>query len=236
MVRADSLPAERVKGQGVRTALALFVRAPVPGQVKTRLAREFGAEAACCLYRAMVDDLLANARATGWPIYLCHAGDGVTELPPDWRRGVAQVLPQLGDTLGERMAAAFARGFADGRERLLLLGSDIPGLNTELIRSAGAALDTHDVAVVPDLDGGYCLLGLKSTSCRPRLFNDIPWSTAQVFDLTVARCREEGLTVAKLAALQDIDTLDDLHSYCDNACPSALSTNRYLADTGLLRG
>ena len=223
---------ERTKLPEPATMLVLFVRAPVSGRVKTRLARHLGHDAACDLYRAMVDDLLAGAKVTGYPIALFHDGDAAAELPVDWRRCAMQVIPQQGETLGARMAAAFSRGFADGWEKILLAGSDIPGLDADIIHSATVALDDHDVAIVPAKDGGYCLIALKRKAYRPDLFHCIPWSTDRVLELTLERCRQASLSVATLQALQDLDTLDDLERYCRQPCETAPSINAHLEKLG----
>jgi len=216
------------------TLLVLFVRAPVPGQVKTRLARHLGHDTACDLYRAMVDDLLANAQATGYSIFLFHDGNAGTELPAHWRRCATQIIHQQGETLGERMATAFAQGFTDGWEKILLLGSDIPGLDTSIIHSAAVALDDHDVALAPAVDGGYCLIGLKRESYPPEIFHGIPWSTDQVLGMTLEKCHEANLSVTKLKSLQDIDTLDDVENYCHHPCAAAASTNAHLTRLGFM--
>lgn len=216
------------------TLLVLFVRAPVPGRVKTRLARHLGHDAACTLYRALVDDLLVSARVAGYPIALFHDGTAAAELPADWRRCAVQVSPQQGESLGERMAAAFVQGFADGWRRILLLGSDIPELDAAIIHAAAVALDDHDAVIAPAVDGGYCLIALKRDTYRSEIFHDIPWSTDRVFELTLERCHQASLSVATLQALQDFDTLDDIESYCRNPCKFAVSTNAHLAGLGFV--
>lgn len=230
-----ALDSEReATGPEPATLLVLFVRAPVPGRVKTRLARHLGDDAACDLYRAMVDDLLANARVAGYPIALFHDGPAA-ELPADWRHCVRQLSPQQGETLGARMAAAFTQGFAAGWERVLLLGSDIPELDAAIIHAAAAALDAHDVAIAPAVDGGYCLIALKRDSYRPEIFDDIPWSTDRVLELTLARCHQANLCVATLRTLQDLDTLTDIGNYCRRPCVAAAATNAFLTRFGLMR-
>lgn len=210
--------------------VALMVRPPVPGQVKTRLAAGIGAEGACRLYRAMVADILANIRGAGVPIHLFHAGTENRALPRAWLDGVDRVRPQRGNDIGERMAAAFADCFAEGVEQVILAGSDLPELGAGIIRQALAALATHDAALAPTIDGGYGLMALQCSRNWPQLFCDIPWSTGQVLALTRQRFEECALSVCLLPLLRDIDTLDDLLAYQQHPCPAATATNEAIAD------
>ena len=100
--------------------VALFVRPPVPGRVKTRLAATIGDRFSCTLYRAMVLDVLRAVQASGLELRLFHDGSDSQQLPPAWRRAAAAVRPQVDGDLGARMAAAFVDCFAAGCDRVLL--------------------------------------------------------------------------------------------------------------------
>jgi len=224
---------EKNRGAGMNrvpeTVVALMVRPPVPGQVKTRLAAGIGASGACRLYRAMVADILGNIRGAGVPIHLFHAGTENHSLPQAWLDGVDRVRPQRGNYIGERMAAVFADCFAEGIEQVILAGSDLPELDAGIIRQALAALTTHDAALAPTIDGGYGLIALQRDRYCPELFSDIPWSTNQVLALTRQRFEECTLSVCLLPLLRDIDTLDDLLAYQQHPCPAATATNEAMA-------
>ena len=208
--------------------VAVFVRVPVPGRVKTRLAAVLGADGACRLYQAMVTDILGNIQACGLPLYLFHDGTEQSALPPAWVAAATQVIVQQGEGLGERMAAAFEHCFAENIPQVVLVGSDIPGLDGPIIKKAAAALAVADGALVPVVDGGYCLIALQRQRYRRRLFQEIPWSTDQVLRVTLQRFQECHLTLSLQAALQDIDTPDDVQRYCGRPCAQALATNRVL--------
>ena len=209
--------------------MALFVRAPVPGRVKTRLAVGLGEEGACYLYQAMVADILGTLKASGLPIHLFHDDKESGALPLAWRDAAAQVRPQRGEDIGERMAAAFADCFAQEIEQVILVGSDIPDLDARIIVAAREALATHDAALAPAVDGGYGLIALKRQQYRPELFTDIPWSTGQVLPATLQRFAACQLNVALLPVLRDIDTLADLLAYWHHPCPAASATNQAIA-------
>ena len=131
------------------TRILVFAKAPVPGEVKTRLIPMVGPEGAAKLARRMLDWTLREALETGMPVELC--GD---PHPAEWRKsrpGLAFSYQGEGD-LGERLARAARRVLVDGS--VLLIGSDCPELGTQRLMQAVAALDTHDAVIHPARDGG----------------------------------------------------------------------------------
>jgi rSAM/selenodomain-associated transferase 1 len=217
-----------------QTVAAVFVRCPVPGRVKTRLARGLGDEAACDLYRAMVADSIANVRGSGLPLFLFHDGPDVAGLPPEWTEAADTVFSQQGESLGARMRAAFERSFAAGADGVILTGSDIPGIDAGLLRSALESLQFNDAVFSPALDGGYCLVASKWGRFNKRIFEGIPWSTSRVLAMTLAACSANGVSYHLLEPRQDIDTMEDLAAYCRTPSGSAPATNAWLAAQGLL--
>ncbi len=217
-----------------QTIVALFIRRPVAGRVKTRLARDLGDAAACELYRAMVDDLVATVASTGMPLLLFHDGVAGDPLPPEWCGTASGVYPQEGAELGERMDRAFRCSFAAGAAGVILAGSDIPGIDSPLLAAAREALRDHDALFAPAEDGGYCLVAAARDRYDRRIFAGIPWSTPQVLERTRAVCTAAGLSTGLLESRRDIDTLADLAAYC--RCPSAAArrTNAWLAAHGFL--
>jgi rSAM/selenodomain-associated transferase 1 len=215
-------------------AVALFVRHPVPGRVKTRLARDLGNQAACDLYQAMVTDIIANITACGLPLYLFHDGQAVAGLPLGWADAAADTIRQTGDSLGERMAAAFESLFSIGRERVILTGSDIPGIDAQLLQSAIESMDGFDIVLSPAIDGGYCLLASRKDRYDASIFRDIPWSTNRVLESTLEICTTDGLSYALLDPRRDIDTLADIEAYCSHPSPEAQFTNHWLVSHGYM--
>ncbi|MDD2581818.1 MAG: TIGR04282 family arsenosugar biosynthesis glycosyltransferase [Desulfuromonadaceae bacterium] len=223
-----------MKNPDVTVVVALFVRVPIPGGVKTRLATELGNDEACCLYQAMVADILSNITSCGFPVYLFHDGNDVSELPEEWVKASSKVIAQTGDSIGEKMAAAFEYCFAHAIGQVILAGSDIPALDAQVVLSASTALESHDIAIAPAHDGGYCLIALKRKTYQPGVFTTIPWSTDQVLRTTLERCAACGLEAKLLGALQDIDTIEDIKAYCRNISDNAHATNLRLASSGYL--
>jgi len=211
-----------------KSEIAIMVRVPVAGEVKTRLVPALGGEGACCLYRAMVEDILDQAKATGLPIHLFYTGGGAEQLPLAWRETAHRLTEQQGADLGLRMAHAFATCFQEAAQ-VVLIGSDIPDMNTEMLLEAVQSLAEKDVVLTPAMDGGYCLLALNRGVAVPGIFTDMPWSTDQVLSLTRQRLKDQGLRGCLLSPVRDIDTAEDLHTYQQAPNPLALHTNRVLS-------
>jgi rSAM/selenodomain-associated transferase 1 len=214
--------------------VALFIRHPLPGRVKTRLARDLGNEAACTLYQAMVADILVSVKTSGLPLYLFHDGLSVDGLPAEWLTGSDGIIKQSGNSLGERMTAAFEYLYSIGREQVILIGSDIPGIDAGLLLSANAGIAFNDVVFSPALDGGYCLIGSAKDHFDSRLFLNIPWSTDRVLSTSLDLCDAAGITYSLLEPRQDIDTLDDVENYCRQPSMHASSTNDWLISNGYM--
>ncbi len=184
-------------------ALVLFARAPVPGRVKTRLARSIGAEAAARIYRAMVEDLLAAHRGRSYRLVV--ATDGHRRAFNGLLDGIDTVAQGSGG-LGERMARVF-RALLREHSRVVVAGTDLPDLGAREVQRALRLLRDHDGVLGPAEDGGYYLIGLKEPA---DLFSSIPWSTSQVLDRTLRRADRLGLGVALLPKRADVDTMEDL--------------------------
>ena len=191
-------------------AILVFVRAPEAGRVKTRLAAEIGAEGALRVYRRLAEHAVAEARELGpevaLRIHYTPAAGG--EAVRAWLGGDAEYLPQADGDLGARMRAAFAAAFAAGHRRVLIIGSDLPGLSAEVLRRALRLLDSHPAVIGPAADGGYYLLGLRGMVGG--VFDGIAWSTERVLEATLARLRAAGCAPAMLEPLRDVDTAADL--------------------------
>jgi rSAM/selenodomain-associated transferase 1 len=198
-----------VAGPAVVTVI-VFAKAPVPGEVKTRLIPRLGARGAAALHAALVERALETACSSRvGPVELCCAPDASHPFFAVCaeRSGVA-VTAQTGGNLGARMHAAFERIVPD-RGHALLIGSDCPALTIEQLREAAAALQGgHDAVLGPAEDGGYVLVGLARTS--PEVFDGIVWSGPDVMRDTRARLGALGWRWHELAELWDVDRPDDL--------------------------
>ncbi len=189
----------------------LMAKAPLPGQVKTRLIPALGPEGAAALAAAMLERAAATAIAADLgPVELCVAPALQLSI---WRRlqlppGLAWSAQGEGD-LGERMARAASRAL-EGGDPVLLIGMDCPALGVRQLRVAAAQLLHHDAALVPTRDGGYALLGLRRFESS--LFAAMPWSTPAVLAETRRRLATAASTWHEQEPLVDIDTPADLAS------------------------
>jgi rSAM/selenodomain-associated transferase 1 len=121
------------------------------------------------------------------------------------------VRSQVTGDLGQRMWASFTQAFAAGAEVVVLTGSDIPGLRSDLVRDAFRALETAPVVIGPATDGGYYLIGMRSPGAP--LFEGVTWSSEHVLAQTKSLARSCGLTVAYVQEQGDVDTEEDLRQW-----------------------
>ena len=190
--------------------LIIFGRYPVPGRTKTRLIPALGPAGAAELQRQLTEKAITTARAftqsRGIDLDF-HFEGGNTKKMFQWLGSGMIFSQQEPGDLGERMHAAFLKSFQSGLRRVVLVGTDIPGLSIDFLRKAFDALSRHDIVIGPATDGGYWLIGMK----RPfNLFQDIDWGTETVFAQTIFLTKKEGLRVCLLDPLTDIDTGKDL--------------------------
>ena len=215
----------------------VFAKAPVAGQAKTRLVPALGAAGAAALAERLLDHAVAQAVAAGLgSVLLCVTPDA--EHPAFQRlraRHALRLTLQGEGDLGQRMDRALthalthmptqppAHALTPARTPaptsapahsppagagVLLMGSDAPALSAAVLRAAAAALADADVVLVPALDGGYVLVGLRRPA--PALFAGVAWSTGQVLAQTRQRAAAAGLRLVALPALADIDEPADL--------------------------
>ena len=159
-----------------------------------------GAHAAAVLQERLTERAVATAReAELGPVTLWCAPDVTHRSFRDL--GVA-LTPQPAGDLGARMLAAFEA------RPTLVIGADCPALTAAHLNDASAALETHDVVLIPAEDGGYVLIGARAP--HPELFVEMTWSVPSVLAETRARIAALGLTSRELPPLWDVDTEDDL--------------------------
>lgn len=177
-----------------------------------------GEEGAAELYRAFLDDTVGVVRRV--PV-----GEREIWVPRDGRRGrdararwMARRYPDLGlrwqegASLGERLAHAFETAFGEGVERAAIVGSDHPTLPARHLERAFRRLRRTPVVLGPTRDGGYYTVALRR-DVWPRsasLFEGVPWSTAELLEVTLRRVRELGLEVELLPEWYDVDEPRDL--------------------------
>ncbi len=200
---------------GSTTALIIFAKAPVPGQVKTRLIPALGADGAAGLYKRMLRrtvDTACQADIGTIELY-CTPDTGHEEFRALSRRYSLVSYPQRGPDLGSRMYQAMARALRHNT-KVVLVGCDCPQIEvSDLIQADASLTSTCPLVLGPARDGGYVLLGARKLD--PRLFSDIPWGTARVLTLTRQRARQLGWQLHELRMFQDVDRPEDLPFIAD---------------------
>jgi len=192
-------------------SIIVFTRLPVPGKAKTRLIPELGPEGAAALQQRMTRLAVARAasrcRAVGGRLVVAYEG-GDEAAMREWLGPGPRYRAQEGGDLGERMRLAARREFADGEEKVLIVGSDCPRLESRHLREAEEALEERDLVFGPARDGGYYLLGLRRD--LPEVFEGIPWGGGGVLETSLRRAAEGGVEPALLETLPDVDLPADL--------------------------
>ena len=110
--------------------------------------------------------------------------------------------------LGLRMARSLFDAFQSGRKKVIIIGTDCPGLNAQILATAFDKLQNFDLVLGPAIDGGYYLIGLRQPILE--LFVNIEWGTAQVFQKTVDIAHKLNLLHVNLLPLADVDRPEDL--------------------------
>jgi rSAM/selenodomain-associated transferase 1 len=187
-----------------KNSLLIFTRNPELGKVKTRLAKTVGDEAALNIYIFLlthtkkVTQNLACDKAVYYSVKI-REGDL-------WNEKQFSKHKQNGDDLGIRMQNAFKNSFEAGYEKVMIVGSDLPDLTSEIIEKAFLKLDENDVVLGPAEDGGYYLLGMKTL--QPSIFKNKAWGTSTVRNHTLKDLK--GKKIHLLETLNDVDIYDDL--------------------------
>jgi len=190
--------------------LGVFVKHPVPGQVKTRLATALGEQRAAELYASFLADIVARFRTVGGRRLLCYTPNDQDAV--DYFLPLAQqdyeLWPQPDGPLGVRMTAFFDEFLGAASGRAVIIGSDSPTLPRELVDQAYERLGEQDCVLGPAVDGGYYLVGQRVCS-RP-IFESVVWSSPQALEQTVAQIAATGARLGLLQPWYDIDTPEDL--------------------------
>jgi len=185
--------------------LVVFVRAPLAGAVKRRLAAGIGDAAARAVYAGTTRTLLRRVGFDArWRTVLAVTPDEFARRGRFWPTALPHIPQGAGD-LGARMARAFRRYPAGPT---VIVGSDIPGIEARHVAAAFAALGDADAAIGPAEDGGYWLIGLRHARFARARFTGVRWSTPHALADTLANLR--GRRVALLERLADIDDAADL--------------------------
>jgi rSAM/selenodomain-associated transferase 1 len=213
--------------------LVVMARWPAPGRCKTRLARHTGRLAAAQIQRQLTQHSLAVSGR--WSQRHQHkllmAVDGLGARGLRRWQGQLQALapgvqlgPQGGGNLGCRMQRQLQRAFQAGAERVIVIGTDLPALETSDLDAAAEALLRAPLVLGPARDGGYWLIGLNRSGFRragSRLMSGIPWGSDQVLQRSLAAAAARQLQAVLLRQQNDLDEPSDLEDWLRCQLPPA---------------
>lgn len=191
--------------------LQIFAKAPVLGQVKTRLAADIGEQQACDVYQSLLVNTLKNTVCDDWRTELWCAPDSSNPfLQALGKEYSIQLKVQWQGDIGERMLFALQGGL-NRAEKVVLIGTDCPVITNDYITAAFDALDSCDVVFGPVEDGGYILVGCKKKDGQ--IFTNVEWSRAETLKQNVESVERCGLSYQLLTALWDVDIAEDLRRW-----------------------
>jgi len=189
--------------------LLVFAKKPEPGGVKTRLAGEIGAEKAAEVYRRLAEAVWAGTASDQYQRWLVFEPPDEAFAMRQWLTGAESYIPQAPGNLGDRLRAAFRLAFDAGARRVAVIATDAPEVRSDDVVAAFELLSSgRRAAIGPCPDGGYWLLALSDF--RADVFSGIQWSSARVFEQTMARLRTDDVAPGVLRTLLDVDRVSDL--------------------------
>jgi rSAM/selenodomain-associated transferase 1 len=188
-----------------KNLLIVFVKNLIAGKVKSRLALTIGYNSALFIYQDLMQQIHEVVADLPFEKQVAYA----TSIEKDdiWPSETFDKVEQQGKDIGDRMYNAISKGLESGYENVILIGSDIINLKSEIIFDAFNKLKQSEMVIGPAKDGGYYLIGLKKPIVE--LFEKKDWSTNKVLNQTLNNCIEMGLTVSMLPELADLDRIED---------------------------
>lgn len=186
-------------------ALIIFIKNPVKGKVKTRIAATTGNDEALVIYLQLLQFTRLLTEQITCERFLFYSD--FIDNNDDWSALSFEKNVQNGFDLGDRMKNAFEFIFSKNIKKALIIGSDCAELTENIVNNAFQELDSHDFVIGPADDGGYYLLGMSSF--EPSVFDNIVWSSDSVFSKTIENITLREKSFALLPMLSDTDTEAD---------------------------
>ncbi len=194
------------------SVILIFSKAPVVGQVNTRLVPYITAEQAANLHEELAHDRLKMCTGADLcDVQLWCSPDTEHQFFSDCRqRYGVQLHSQSGNDLGERISGAL-KVLLGQYKKIIIIGTDAPALVIDTIDAAVNELQHSDIVLVPAEDGGYVLIG--ASKHHEDLLIDVPWGSESVLANTVRNIERLGLEYSLLGKCWDVDRPEDLERY-----------------------
>ena len=190
----------------------MFIKLPVKGQVKTRLALNTDGDFVVELYKCFIEDTISLIENLDVHLKLCFYPSNARLTFTEWLGEKHCYTPQVGDDLGEKLKSAFKSAFKESFAKVVAIGSDSPDLPLHLLTESFEALATYNTVVGPANDGGYYLIGFSKEGFIPEVFDNISWSTNSVFEQSIDILKRHDRKIYLLSLWHDVDTIEDLKS------------------------
>lgn len=211
-------------------AIIIFTRIPAAGQTKTRLMPYLTPGECRKLHLCFLQDIAVQCRGMKADLFVCYTPEGSDRVLRDIFGAKAAYFHQEGADLGERMEHGLRHVLAQGYQSCVLIGTDIPEIQSSDFRQAFAALKTSDVVFGPTADGGYYLVGMNQL--HPEVFSRQSYGHGSVLANTMRTLRETRLKISSIRTLHDLDTREDLCGYRErmrrNPALQKTETGKYL--------
>ncbi|NIP38399.1 MAG: DUF2064 domain-containing protein [Candidatus Dadabacteria bacterium] len=192
--------------------LVVFLKYPEQGKVKTRLAKDIGDKKALLIYKNLVPRVLKQINANNYDISVCYYPENKVIKIQKWINSERyKYSPQTGGDLGIKMLNAFNDSFSSGYKRSVIIGTDCPDIDDDLVNTSFNLLNSNDLVIGPATDGGYYLIGLRES--LEALFTNISWGTDTVLKQTLNIVSKLNISCKLLDFKTDIDTVEDLYNY-----------------------
>lgn len=198
-----------------KNTIAVMLKAPVAGHVKTRLVPPLTQENAAELYKCFIKDIFAKIdKLKAIDVFAAFIPAGSKEIIKKIIPKKVSLIPQKGIDLGERLANLFSELFAKGYKKVVVIGSDSPDMPIKYIKMAFDELKNDKIVFGPAEDGGYYLVGMNRF--HKKIFENIQWSTDNVLNESLKIARKEGIDAFLLPKWYDIDIYSDLQRLIKN--------------------
>jgi rSAM/selenodomain-associated transferase 1 len=195
------------------SVLMVFCKAPIPGQVKTRLMTNLSAREAADIHCELSLRTLRLATLNNLCSVQLWCSPGIDH--PFFESAEQQygfsLFQQKGADLGQKMHEAFCSALGS-YQRAVIIGCDCPSLTEQDLEQALLALSQPETCVLgPSEDGGYVLIGLNQP--HSELFDLVKWGSAHVLEQTCVQIDKLNLHYIELEMHWDVDTPADLLRY-----------------------
>ncbi len=195
----------------MKKALVTFVKAPVPGTVKTRLQADLPQDDVVEIYKSFVRVVTSSySRMRGIERFLaCAPSINDPFLIEVAEKSSMKTFNQRGADLGQKLNNAFKDLFKKGYSEVVIIGSDSPTIPNDYIKKAFRQLEKSDIVLGPCCDGGLYLVG-ASGKFSAAIFQKIPWDTSDVLNLTMVNLFRLKKNFFLLPFWYDVDNISDL--------------------------